>query len=117
MRTKWPESYKNTFDEHFLLGYLLEQVNPLPCGYLECLGQESTATTILFPLSVSACLVSILILGIFFSAGTKMCLVVVLLDPGLDTSMPQYWRHFLFTIPTTRAVGYNKENNPVVQRQ
>jgi len=42
-----------------------------PSGYLEFRGHESKATIILCLLRISACLVSILIFGIFLSAGTK----------------------------------------------
>lgn len=45
-----------------------------PNGYLDFRGHESNATIILCLLSISACLVSILIFGIFLSAGTNRCL-------------------------------------------
>ena len=62
------------------------EVRQIDC-YLECLGQLSTATMILWPSSLSACLVSILTRGIFFSAATKM------------------WRHEPFIHSKTRLKG------------
>ena len=44
-------------------------------GYLECLGQLSMTTINRMPSNASACLVSILIFGIRFSAGLNKCLV------------------------------------------
>ncbi|KAL6431357.1 hypothetical protein ACFW04_007179 [Cataglyphis niger] len=46
-----------------------------PSGYFEFRGHESSATIILCLLNISACRVSILILGIFLSAGTNRCLI------------------------------------------
>ena len=67
------------------------------------LGQASAATIIRCPFNLAACRVSIRILGIFFSAGTKMCFVALLPD-GFSCSIPQYWRHFRRMTPTTRPV-------------
>ena len=53
------------------------------------LGQASAATIIRCPFNLAACRVSIRILGIFFSAGTKMCFVALLPD-GFSCSIPQY---------------------------
>lgn len=72
-------------------------------GYLDVLGQASTATMILCPNNRLICRVSIRIFGIFFSAGTKICRI----EPatGFSCKIPQYWRHFRRTIATTRPVG------------
>ena len=101
-------------------------------GYLEVRGQESIATMIRWVARVAAWLVTILTwegeeggeegerggevkrrslvttltLGIFFSAATKTCL----LEPctGMGCSMPQYWRYFLRTIPTTLPATWRR---------
>lgn len=44
-------------------------------GYLDFRDHESMATMIRWPTNVGACRVSILIFGIFLSAGTNICLV------------------------------------------
>lgn len=74
-----------------------------PLGYLECRGHWSIATMTRWLYKFSAWRVSILIRGIFLSAGMKMCRADPLRIFGWI--IPQYWRHFLLMIPTTFPVG------------
>ncbi|KAH3667158.1 hypothetical protein OGAPHI_002807 [Ogataea philodendri] len=90
-----------------------------PSGYLELAGHESTATTILLPLSSRERLVRIRILGNDRSIKiTKHDFaafpVFWLLAAALDANCPTYSLQLLFTIPTTRAVGITLSSCPCV---
>jgi hypothetical protein len=60
----------NILDRQFFNA--MQSLYLLTSGYLELRGHESMVTTILWLLKVSACRVSILTFGIFFSAGTNI---------------------------------------------